>query len=387
MFVNQIVSNRGGPVIEQDIGIWNNFDGLRMYEPNMWRRRSNLHGAPVRATCITFPILTPEFHYDSDGNIIGGRGFMIEMLELLQNDVNMTAPLSLTVDGKFGGKTKNGSYNGMVGMLMRNETDVVVATLTYTPVRHKVIDYTIPIFAKNSLTLWAPLGKGVQLNYTAFIDIFPVNVWILIAASFIILAIAFYIINTSGVNKFHEYSDSESFGLLNSIALSVILAIQLSYNVIVNSTSARIIYLVGSIMAYLLFSYYECDLTARMTTASAKDDIRNFQDVIDKEYKVLVKESSSNHEVLKNAEEGSAMHKVYWDSIHDYPEQFVGGHSDALNKIFSREKTLYFAPEISSVLGEVDRLKKLREVVFERQNPFMTCSSKRMNDYLMVLMT
>ena len=330
----------------------------------MWRRRSNLHGAPVRATCIKFPILTPEFYYDNDGNIVGGKGFMIDMLEMLEKDVNMTAAMSLTVDGKFGGKTKNGSFNGMVGMLMRNETDVVVATLTYTPVRQQVVDYTIPIFAKNSLTLWAPLGKGVQLNYTAFVDIFPVNVWILIAVAFLILAIAFHIISSSGINKFHRQTDTESFGLLNSMALSVILAIQLSYDVIVSSTSARIMYLAGSIMAYLLFSYYECDLTARMTTASAKENIRNFQDVIDKEYKVLVKESSSNHEVLKNAEEGTAMHKVYWDSIHDYPEQFVGGHSDALNKIFSREKTLYFAPEISSVLGEVHRLKKLREVLF-----------------------
>ena len=113
----------------------------------MWRRRSNLHGAPVRATCIKFPILTPEFYFDEDGNIIGGKGFMMDMLQMLEKDVNMTAAMSLTVDGKFGGKTKNGSFNGMVGMLMRNETDVVVATLTYTPVRQQVVDYTIPIFA------------------------------------------------------------------------------------------------------------------------------------------------------------------------------------------------------------------------------------------------
>ena len=37
-------------------------------------------------------------------------------------DLNFTAPLSLSVDGKFGGKNKDGSWNGMVGMLTRNET-------------------------------------------------------------------------------------------------------------------------------------------------------------------------------------------------------------------------------------------------------------------------
>ena len=329
----------------------------------MWRRRGNLHGAIIRFTSVKYPILSPEFYYDSDGNIIGGRGFFIDMLEMLEKDLNMTVSLSLSIDGKGGGQTKNGSFNGMVGMLMRNETDVAVASLTYTPVRHTVVDYTIPIFAKAALTLWAPLGKGRMLNYTAFVDIFEINVWIVIATSFLILAIAFYIISTSGVNKFHEYQDSESFGLLNSMALSVILAIQLSYNVIVNSLSARIIYLTGSIIAYFLFSYYECDLTARMTISSEKDDIRNFQDVIDKGYKVLVFHSSSNHEILKNAQKGTAMHKVYWDTMHDYPDQFVMNNAEGVTKIFNREKTLYYAPEIP-MLKDVHRLKKLREVPF-----------------------
>ena len=50
----------------------------------MWRRRDNLHGAIVRATCIKYPVLTPEFYYDSDGYISGGKGFMMDLLQLLQ---------------------------------------------------------------------------------------------------------------------------------------------------------------------------------------------------------------------------------------------------------------------------------------------------------------
>ena len=46
------------------------------------------------------------------------------------------------------GKTKNGTWNGMVGMLLRNETDVVVAGLTYTMGRFAAIDYTVPVFPR-----------------------------------------------------------------------------------------------------------------------------------------------------------------------------------------------------------------------------------------------
>ena len=107
---------RGGPTIEQNIGLWNNFDGLRLYEDNMWRRRGNLHGAVVRFTCQPeLPILNP--------NCLGGKGFLLDMLEMLKSDINITVPLDLSIDGKFGGRTKNGSFNGAVGMLTRDRFD------------------------------------------------------------------------------------------------------------------------------------------------------------------------------------------------------------------------------------------------------------------------
>ena len=325
----------------------------------MWQRRDNLHGASIRATCVKYPILTQEFSYDTDGKITSGKGFMMDLLKMLENNVNMTATLGFSIDGQFGAKTKNGSFNGMVGMLTRNETDVVVTSLTYTRERNHVIDYTKPIFPKDSVTLYAPLGKGEGLNYSAFVNTFPINVWILIAASFLILSIAFYIISISEINHFHEDTDSESFGLLNSMALSVILAIQLSYNAVVKSISARIMYLSGSFMAYVLFSYYEAVLTAELTTVGAKFNIRNFQDVMKYEYNVIVRHSSSNHEILRSAEEGTAMHNVYYNNMHDNPDQFVTSNEEGVKKIFSQEKTLFFGPEIA-MLGVAHRLKKLR---------------------------
>ena len=122
-------------------------------------------------------------------------------------------------------------------------------------------------------------------------------------------------------------------------------------------------------MAYLLFSYYESVLTAELTTVGAKISIRNFQDVINQQYNVIVLYSSSNHEILRNAEEGTAMNKVYYNTIHDYPDQFVTSLADGVNEIFSREKTLFFGPEIS-LLGVAHRLKKLR-IVVNRQVKFM----------------
>ena len=104
-------------MIEQAIGTWSKGDGLVMKDADMWQRRANLRGAPVRMTSIKYPVFSQEFTMDSYGRPIGGKGYLLDMLRMMTRDLNFTAPLSLSVDGKFGGKNKDGSWNGMVGML------------------------------------------------------------------------------------------------------------------------------------------------------------------------------------------------------------------------------------------------------------------------------
>ena len=109
----------------------------------MWKRRKNLHGSVIRWTAIKYPVLSPEFLYDEKGNLVG-KGFLMDLMYMYARELNFTVVLSESVDRKFGGKTKNGSFNGMVGMLVRNETDIVVAHMTTTKQRSEVIDYCKP---------------------------------------------------------------------------------------------------------------------------------------------------------------------------------------------------------------------------------------------------
>ena len=47
--------------------------------------------------------------------------------------------------------------------------------------------------------------------------------------------------------------------------------------------------------------------------------MRLFQDVMDKGFKVVTRDSSASHEWLKMAAEGSPMQKYYQDYMHDNP--------------------------------------------------------------------
>ena len=81
-------------MIEQDIGNWNKEDGLLMKDADMWQRRSNLRGAPIRITSIKYPVFSKEFIMDSFGRPIDGKGYLLDMLRIMtRDDTYMTSAI------------------------------------------------------------------------------------------------------------------------------------------------------------------------------------------------------------------------------------------------------------------------------------------------------
>ena len=95
------------------------------------------------------------------------------------------------------------------------------------------------------------------------------------------------------------------------------LFIQLGYDLPVQRQGAKALILVSSLGLLLLFMQYESDLTARMTSEPPTLNIRSFQDVIDKEYKVITYGGGMGMDrFLINSPEGSPMREVSILSLH-----------------------------------------------------------------------
>ena len=90
---------------------------------------------------------------------------------------------------------------------------------------------------------------------------------------------------------------------------------------------------------YLLFAYFSCDLTARMTTGPMELDIKSFEDAIALGYTVLVQRGTVEEHYLKNAPNGSAMKWVYDNQI--IKEPFLNG-DELLQRVVSEGKTLFY---------------------------------------------
>ena len=117
---------------------------------------------------------------------------------------------------------------------------------------------------------------------------------------------------------------------------------QLSYPIKAVKISAKILLLVSGISMYLLFMYYSADLTTEMTTGPGLHPVRNFDDVIKGNYKVIVKEATGQSEEMKNAIPGTAKHKYYHDQMKGNSKAIVKGQDDAIKMMNEDDKTLFF---------------------------------------------
>ena len=107
---------------------------------------------------ITFPQdAIKEFIFfaqlDPSGNVTLTQGYSIDIMKTLSRTLNFHLELSHPPDNAWGAKDANGSWDGIVGMLINDDADVSVSSLTVTFDRSMVIDFTPTGFYNEIITV------------------------------------------------------------------------------------------------------------------------------------------------------------------------------------------------------------------------------------------
>ena len=83
----------------------------------------------------------------------GYEGFIVDIVEEMSALGNFTFSLVESQDDRYGVEQREGGgWTGLVGMLLRQEIDVIAADLTITASRLSVMDFSKP-FMSSSITL------------------------------------------------------------------------------------------------------------------------------------------------------------------------------------------------------------------------------------------
>jgi hypothetical protein len=330
---------KGGDTITRMIGKWSREVGLTVHNPVIWERRSDLFGTILTNSIVDYEGVA-QIKYNSQGKIVGTTGCLSDILDVLIDYLNFTTLTVTPRDGQFGSPTPSGGWTGVVGQLGDGEADLSTTGLTYTLCRVDAVDFTIPYEFQES-TLLGLATSDNAVNMWVYLDIFSLGAWIILILSTFALFLGF--MSTSFLSS--HTADYEHFTLAKSLAIPTMLLLQFSCPIKASTLTTRILLFLSASSAYLLFSYYSCDLTARMTMGPTQSPINSFRDVLDRGYTVLIYVGSSNEELLATALKGTSMKEYYDLRMKNRPkeEYHYGVLVEGLEKIVNNPKTLIFA--------------------------------------------
>ena len=297
----------------------------------------------IRVATISSPGLH-ELQYDKSGkSVIGGSGFFLEPLNILAKKLNFTLNFIPSHDGQWGALNRDGTWNGMIGMLINDKTDIAGAQLTVTEARGKVVSFGRTI-DETVLTLTSAPSVYSEANPWVYVEALPQTAWCVCCVMVIGMSSCFVMINNFGISYLHDKLDSEKFTFLNGIALSLTLFRLIYYNINLNSNSTRLLFAMSALSTYLLFMHYTAYLTAA-STYSQETNIQSFEDVLSGGYRVTVWENTSYHDILRYSKPTTAMNEVYHRTMKNRPDAYIKSFAD-IQKVLAKTKTLYYTDDM-----------------------------------------
>ncbi len=112
------------------------------------------------------------------------------------------------------------------------------------------------------------LVSSEATDLSIYTGIFPASVWIVGFVTVAALSLGFY-----AIGKLTKV-EVERLSIVSYMATNGLLFLQRGQNFFIASLSSKTLFLVANFLAYLVYTYYTCNLTATMTSGPPPSAIR-----------------------------------------------------------------------------------------------------------------
>ncbi|XP_017782140.1 PREDICTED: ionotropic receptor 25a [Nicrophorus vespilloides] len=134
-------------------------------------------------TTYAMPWSFPEI--DPETGLERWTGYCLDFAKKLSEVMNFDYEIVIPKKGTFGEKDEFGNWNGVIGDIVRGETDMAIAALTMTADREEVVDFIAPYFEQVGITI--VMRKPVRkTSLFKFMTVLKLEVWLSIVGALVV---------------------------------------------------------------------------------------------------------------------------------------------------------------------------------------------------------
>ncbi|PVD37579.1 hypothetical protein C0Q70_00175 [Pomacea canaliculata] len=237
------------------------------------------------------------------------EGLCIDILQELSQRLNFSYQLIESIDGHFGAPTSNGSWNGMIAMLMRDELDLAIGPLTITSVREAVIDFTVPYMEDGGGILTK--GGEPAPDFLNIFRPFPLGVWLILCACIMTTGAVLFAISKTDTARGVSGGQHTTWSLDDCLLLtfSSLVSQGARFERHPTCTPARLVLGCWWVFSILIVSMYTATLAAMLTVTVGVDTIDSIDELAESSLTPITL-TGSNWETLFLTAESDVFEKV-----------------------------------------------------------------------------
>ncbi|KAL0117723.1 hypothetical protein PUN28_008848 [Cardiocondyla obscurior] len=245
------------------------------------------------------------FH-DNDTKITGICG---DIMHYLSDYLNFTLIPVRSTTRSFGEKLKNGSYSGLIGMLERNEAQIIMRSAFRSNSNNKIVDYTLPLWRIKFHIYVQP--EWLFDNKWVF-TLFSWQMWFYVALLFIVLSCFGYFLQKISTDKFkHAKKRSVNFSLGDHFFYSFVIMTAKGDTPVAFYNKFKILSFSKSVFAWFILLAFSSNLIFRMTN---RQFILPFTDI-----ESLINNTKYTLLAFRGSFMYSYMHNTYKAWVGDHP--------------------------------------------------------------------
>ncbi|KDR12770.1 hypothetical protein L798_13018, partial [Zootermopsis nevadensis] len=215
----------------------------------LYRRRTSLDGHVIRTV-----ILEDETYVSLDrmDNEVVLGGYIGHIWSELETEMNFKSNFCKSIDGGTGSE-KNGTWDGMVGMLVRDEAEVGASSFLMTVKRMEVVDYTYSIDEAGT-NVYIKRPKEYSLSWNVPMAPFSFWLWFCVMVAMGLLSLILPL--ACNIQRHHGNRNERAFGFRDSWLCTLGIFCQQGHNETPRSCAGRVVYLTSHMCAIVLLAGY-----------------------------------------------------------------------------------------------------------------------------------
>ncbi|XP_067005230.2 glutamate receptor [Anabrus simplex] len=328
----------GFPLTPSFCGEWERCGQNIWPSAELYQRRSDLQGLKMNVAAVNGSITLVSESMDGNKEVISFAGSVLDEIKQM---VNVKTTTKVPKDYSFGTVDSNGSWNGVVSMLINNEADISATALDMSSKRADVVDFLFPL-TFSRYCMFIKKKSWYVPRWNSLLKPFNVCLWLTVLVAVIANATGLTIISKLG----HRFYDEKYFSPSDSL-LYVLAALAQQCCSFPRFFSARVVCLCSHLMALVILASYSASLVSFLTVQKEKLPFQDLKSMVEVgTYRPLLVHSSFEHELIAVNSTG-----VYRDvfihlmgsSVNDSPTNYL----DALKRVCSSNNIGLMSSDIS----------------------------------------